>query len=46
MGSRTLRQALNQLGWGGKYSPHATLAAVRQRCNVTNFRWRRVSTSM
>lgn len=33
----TLRQALNYLGWGGKYSPHATRSTGSTRLNEMEF---------
>lgn len=37
MTDATLRQALNQLGWGGKYSPHATRTTGSTRLNEMGF---------
>ena len=37
MTDATLRQALNQLGWGGKYSPHATRTTGSTRLNELGF---------
>jgi integrase len=37
MTDATLRQALNYLGWGGKYSPHATRTTGSTRLNEMGF---------
>lgn len=37
MTDASLRQALNQLGWGGKYSPHATRTTGSTRLNEMGF---------
>jgi integrase len=37
MTDATLRQALNHLGWGGKFSPHATRTTGSTRLNEMGF---------
>lgn len=38
MSTHTLRQALNALGWGGTYSPHATRTSGSTRLNEMGYR--------